>query len=193
MVLRGLDASGRAYSIGEVAPLPDGDWELVLSDGGDDSAAWWRTHAETREQAMRGAPAAVVALGGTWPALDDEVHDYLFRRPGVRLQDLIDGTGLDRVVVKAALQRLRRHDRARTEGVRAGARWFAVGISRCVVVAAIAAEPARRAAPTMPPPEPVSRADEFARPDPIEAAIERAVAGFARSLRELVHELRSAS
>ncbi len=195
MVLRGLDATGRAYSIGEVAPDADGSWEFVVSDGGE--VPWWRAHAETREAAMRLAPGAVVALGGTWPALDDEVHDYLFRRPGIQLQDVIDGTGLDRTTVKTALQRLRRHHRARTEGVRAGARWFAVGITSCVVLTPITREPLPpvtnrpepppRASPTMPPPEPVSRADEFAPPprtadESLEAAIGRAVLDLVRTL-----------
>lgn len=195
-VLRGLDPSGRAYSVGEVSQLPDGDWELLLSDGGDDSAAWWRVPAPTRQEAMRLAPGAVVALGGTWPSLDDELHDYLFRRPGMPLREIIDGTGLDARTVKDGLQRLRRHGRARTEGIRAGARWHAVGISRCVVVAAAGPAPAPeppRAAPTMPPPapEPVSRADEFAPPprtadETLEAAIGRAVLALVRTVLQHV-------
>lgn len=193
LVCRGLDPSGRAYSIAEVAPLPSGAWELVVAH--DDVTALWRAEAPTREAAMRLAPGAVVALGGVWPSLDDEVHDYLFRRPGIQLQDVIDGTGLDRVTVKTALQRLRRHHRARTEGVRAGARWFAVGITSCVVLTPITREPLPpvtnrpepppRAAPTMPP-EPVSPADKFVAPprtdESLEAAIGRAVLDLVRTL-----------
>jgi hypothetical protein len=192
-VLRGLDPSGRAYSIGEVAQLQDGTWELVISDGSDDSAAWWRAHADTREQAMRLAPGAAVALGGTWPTLDDEIHDYLFRRPGMPLREIIDGTGLDARTVKDGLQRLRRHHRARTEGIRAGARWFAVGLTTCVVVSPVARAPSQeppeppraerpRAAATTPPPPAAPPLESRTADELLEAAIGRAVLDLVRTV-----------